>query len=548
MIRRTILATIAVLLQTTVLQAIDLCAIHFDKSFYVTGEVAWFRIYLPQSLEYDQSLIQVHLVDPSDNLVETLYFSVDEHTGGSGYFKIPYDWLSGMYYFVVTAQKEETNQYTELLRHQVPIYSDLNQRPVDFDSAAKGSRAWFPSLSDQLNIHIETVEPIYKVRDKVKVRIKVTDRNGSPVKAVLSVAVRDQELSQALSWPSYGKRSFEGSGFKVENDLTITGKVTDITSEQGLNFGYLAAVFPQQGSAKLFNSDQNGSFTMDFPVADGPQQIQLIDYRNTDIAASLLPPIDFKSEDYRPQLVYEQSIKDYLELSRRQKKVAQVFDQIATQVSSTDSRESSRKVPDKRIVMSDYEPFEDLAELFKDLFTHLKLKKKKSGDFEVKMVNPDNKPFYPGTPIFMIDGFVTRDTKFAATFDINNIEQIDLYFRYQKLTKYFGSLGRSGVVMITTKDKAALLPEKDGRNIFYVKGKSPAREFPDLKIIANSDSEHTPYFRPVVYWNPVIETNEQGEAVIEFIQSDDRSTFEVEVVGRDGSGDFSSGNYSYLVE
>lgn len=75
----------------------------------------------------------------------------------------------------------------------------------------------------------------------------------------------------------------------------------------------------------------------------------------------------------------------------------------------------------------------------------------------------------------------------------------------------------------------ALVVEYDGIQL-AIKYISPKYEKPTDK------NSRIPDYRNVLYWNPLVNTNDKGEAILEFYASDDISEYEIHVEGISNDG------------
>jgi hypothetical protein len=68
-------------------------------------------------------------------------------------------------------------------------------------------------------------------------------------------------------------------------------------------------------------------------------------------------------------------------------------------------------------------------------------------------------------------------------------------------------------------------------------GVQPLKEYstPTYNIISEENTR-MPDYRNVLYWDPHFETDEKGEAILEFYTSDDASVYEIKVEGLSKDG------------
>lgn len=516
------------------------CIVHTDKSFYVTGEVIWFKVYLPETLQYQRSLARVDLIDRDQEVLHTQYVKVNKQNNSNGYYLIPYGFKPDIYYLTVTVFNEDGNFPLNLVYHPVAIYNDLiklDTTVTDFVDPG-GAIPQNISANQNANLKVQVAKPTYQPRQEVTLTIKVTDKQGNPVQTNLSVSVVDDVLvnNHPKNLSNFTRGPDVGQSFLVDNEIAFRGIVKTSADNSVYETDYLGALIREEGLLRLFESYDDGTFEIDLPYFEGPRQMQLLGYFEPDLYMTLDKTI-YSSGDLQPlELVYTKEILEYLELSRQRKKINQLFDQLAFQGLPGPRPPENKLEPDRSLDLSVFEPFESMEGFFKQVVTPLKIKKLKDGSYDIKMVNPENKPFYKGVPRFMIDGRFINDPEVAVTMDMKSISRIDLFYFASNLRRQFDQFGNSGIAAIYTKEGTFLENGAGQPNIFDVHGGVPAADFQGVSGIATDPEQNTPVFNPVIYWDPSVNTDENGEASISFFHSDDRGKFRVEAMGDGGNG------------
>jgi TonB-dependent SusC/RagA subfamily outer membrane receptor len=134
------------------------------------------------------------------------------------------------------------------------------------------------------------------------------------------------------------------------------------------------------------------------------------------------------------------------------------------------------------------------------------------------------------TPLFIIDG-VAFDGM-LDDLNPNDIASIEI-LKNASATALYGARGANGVILITTKSagKAAIrlgLNKQDYYQTKYVPGVANtfavARRFYAPQYATTETTERTD-FRETIYWNPVVQTDKEGTAQLEFYNSDAATTF-----------------------
>ncbi len=153
----------------------------------------------------------------------------------------------------------------------------------------------------------------------------------------------------------------------------------------------------------------------------------------------------------------------------------------------------------------------------------------------VNTVSGDNEPLY------VIDGIPMEGVNALRTINPNQIASISV-LKDIASTSLYGMRGSNGVIIITTKsgnhhNKKIL--KKAKYNNYAVKRihNSGIQNLYTSKAfyIPVYNSKELPQertdFRPTIYWNPVVQTNEKGEASVDFYNSDAITSFKITTEG-----------------
>lgn len=524
---------IALLLYTlhATAQSNPACLVHLDKSFYVTGEVIWFKIYLPPHRANHDFMIRVGLLDQNGDVKDYFFLPTEGKTYAHGYYKIPYDWASGMYQLAFAAQEQASKQNITLAKIMMPIYNDLEKQDTS-NVFSPEKQASIAEINTELNIEITFNQSNYQSRDQVQASVQVKDAAGVPVRANVSVAVIDWALSgdNVLPQPSIHS-GFPLTDTALENHIFLRMKQLEEAGTTKNLFGIYVA---QDWQMHYASTNEKGLFFITIPPFYQEKSLQILGYPNPIVPVAMDDPLRSAPA---PPLPYTKGIREYLELSRQRKKIFQFYNTLETNLLFEEiNQKPAALMPDRTLRMAEYESFEDMATFFKEVLTSLSFKlDKKQNRYVARMYNPGTQDHYKGTPLFIIDGKITRDADFVARLKMNQLAQIDLYYIFSKINPNFKIIGNSGVVNIQSKTGISI-PEAEAKGVFNIIGMQVPAPFPLFPQASTEQSLHSPFFRPQLYWNPSLETDNQGNARFDFTQSDDLSTFRIQVIAQSEDG------------
>ena len=538
---RSILLIGSILLNFTALAASppDVAMVHFDKPFYVTGEIVWFKLYLPSTFQGKDFSVQLLILNEKGTPIHETFLPTEAKASCYGYYALPFDLDAGMYSFWFGARREN-GAVDELLRTEVPVFSDLKSLPKGLEiNAVQPPPQLDASLPDDLKVEIQVVgNTPPRSGQPVQLNIKVTDKNGNPVVAQGSVSVTDAEL---IGSPSTTAR-FGASLPAAPNWLSGVFYAGTVSFPDGKPFPapLLTALDVETNQLYFTQSDAKGHFLLQIPVYHGERRIQIIDHQGADIKVSLEQP---SLPSASQKLVLTPGILNYLDCSRKRKKIYQFY--------STVEADLQPQAPDIQPInwesrytyrVQNYERFVDLATFFREVIWLVEFLPQK-GRNVATMYNPVQQQEFSNPPLFLLDGKATFDADFIGRLDPANMQMIDLLNEPKLLRKYFPALGAGGVIRIRTLTGNQNLPPEQEEDIFTLPGLTAPAIFP-----FKTPNSTTPSLAPLLCWEPTLVTDKQGIATLNYYQNDDLSTFCVTVLVQGSDGRRGYGRFCYTVK
>ncbi len=521
--------------------------LHLDKGFYVTGELIWFNVYFPNRWQ-DSSFLTFSIFDENGRELENFGLCANGASHIPGYFPVPYEWNTGWYQFVLSGVQQKDSEPYELLRAQLPIYNDLKDLPENIDIRSIDTQGKpNEDFSEGLEIVLESIPQSISPGDSVSIRFQVKDQAGKPLEASASVSVYDEELVGASVWD--GPNLFKGKVFPDDFEVYEHPVLRGATFRQdGTPYltNFLGAYEPLRKKFHYEVAYDLNYFTYSFPVSYGSLEVQFMDFMEDELDIQLLTLPGPGPVKEGPSL-FTPGILRYLTASAKRKKIYKLFNSVEVQLPSQplSSRANSWK-PDRRFILDAYEDFEDLPSLLFEISTPLKFKSQKSGAYKAQMFNPEfgARTFYSGTPLFLVDGNMTRNDQFVANLDFDLIDTLDLYYYFDDLNKNFGVLGHNGLVHIQTHGPGVELPPQDPFYAYQIPAllpklqgySSPARE------------EGVPHLAPLQYWDAQLKTDADGNGQFTFKQGDYPGRFVITLCIQTEKGYFGVKQSFYTVD
>lgn len=520
------------------------CLVHFDKSFYVTGEYIWYHVFLPSDFERRNIAVRMTLHDDSGIEIHHQYHRAEGMDGFGGYYQIPFDQPSGVYPIAFSVYLPQNKETRVLGVFDIPIYNDLQETPQQIAN----DKTEEVTLSSDLNVRVRVENGALNLRDKVRTQISVFDENGSPVESVVSISVIDSELLQAGSpQVQKGHEISIHSLERIDSSLFFTGLWANRDGNP-LQANVMGAYVGRDQRIYYTKSDADGRFVLKLPDFYGSKAVQFLGYykETTDIKASL---DQIKVRPPQLKLIYTQEVIDYIELSRLRKKIYQLYTSLETQVIGPEvSHQPQILKPDLTYRIKEYENFDDIRAFFGELVTPLTFRVSSDSIYNAVLYNTKAKgvrnTFLTGTPLFIVDDKVTHDANFVARMSLDAVETVELFVDPDKLRRTFQAIGMSGVVRVTTQLQDVPMPESSEEDLYLVTGLQAPADFPGIDI----SNEEQPIYRPLIYWSGGQKTDSQGTLDLEFQHTDDPGKFIIQVVLQGVQGLRGFGTTSYQVE
>ena len=289
------------------------------------------------------------------------------------------------------------------------------------------------------------------------------------------------------------------------------------------------------------------------PDQSGPHTLQVVGYLYDEYADTKVEKKMSLStaDDVNFTNAYDADVQNYINSSNKRKRIYQYFNQLENDFEVEPMSIDRQDVkPNKSYKVKEYVNFENVGTFFSELLGG-QLEFKRDGDkITARTYNPTsnrsrgrkNFDYLARSPVFIIDGKMTKDAEYVYNMKLDNIDKIDLYFDWRDITKQFGTFGEFGYVVITTTLADVEIPESDREDIFSYSGLQQSVTYP---IEIKSMEKSIPVFKPSVYWNPTLQMKKAADGNLKFNASDDVSTFLVTVVAETEDGDILTGTTSY---
>lgn len=516
--------------------------VQLDKPFYTAGDPLAYQLFFPKSFEGKNLALKVALYHPDGQLVTEHFLKTDGKLNTHGYLKIPYDLPSQAYHWLLLGTHKDGKERIKLGELLLPIYNDLSNAPAPSQLSSLQASENQP---DKLSVDLQLLNQQISRGGRVQAKIAVQDQAGQPIDGILSITVKDAAL---LSMGTDNElSSFQlfipaDVAAQLSEQIHILGKSYDLDGKP-FQSAILCAYLREENQFFCTNAEADGSFSLVLPDLQGLRHIQFMDYQRSDIEVRLSDQIRLSTGVL---VNTKASLATYLNWSRLRKKIYQLYGTVEAPLTAKPAKIDAKVFkPDQRFVMAHYTPFDDLTIFFNEIVTPFKLREKGKRGYVARMFNPTQqiRQFYQGSPIFIVDGALTKDANFIYNIPIGKIDTIDLYFLPQSLQPQFGPIANSGMVIMKTSMNQLDLPSTDANNIFNISLLKEIFLEPEIAVEVQDPIK----IGPNLLWLANQKLSSAGSYQLDFQHSDDLGTFLIEIAVQSTDGQTATHTQYYEV-
>jgi hypothetical protein len=410
-------------------------------------------------------------------------------------------------------------------------------------------------------VEIEKSKGIYTTREGVKTTIRVSDSNGLAVKSKMAIRVFNESLFAAepkassesnthwINWEKVFGATPVTSVLQRERNLMLSGKVTMQDGSPVPDSTMLIFFFEKNLIGYHQYVSRNGEFNV--PLVYGfkgtDRVLYTARYKNkdmTDIKVTL-------QEEVLPDLRLvngtspKEPINRYASYASQNKLISEsytFYGDKPQQLSIDPNFPIEDELGGVDIVLDihDFVVFPTMAEVIRELLRAVEYRKIGNREL-IRVYKLRSKPVTGAEPIYVIDGRLTKDKSEFLKLVPADVVYIKVVRDERKL-RQLGPLFDNGAIMVKTKNGTGESVDEQA-NSFVLKGLAPVAERK-----WQTKASHIPDFKAQLYWNPLMETNDQGEVTFDFTTSDDIGNFKIEVNGLGDNGKFIHSEDSFRVE
>ncbi len=488
---------------------------------------------------------------------------------------------NGQIYFAARGLTSEQPLIINFPKQEIP-HGVSTITVFDEDGIAQSQRSVYVEKDSPFTVTKSQGKDEYDLREEAEFVFKITDAQGVAVKANLSVAVVDATIpkrpttklrdylalnsdltqSQSVDWATTNTRiidqllvtqPFTRFNWRhvmdhtapntplamEESGITVSGSITNEEDQPAANQTILLSSPQLPQVFRWAVSDSLGNFEINNLSVQGKHQGYLklndtLGQQHTLKLASAQPlPRQWHRLNFITEHPYPKEKALVNELAKY--RVAQMPDQAAQ------PNEAFYGKPDKTIVLQDFTKMPDMTEVFRELLPGVRLRDR-DGYQEIRVIETLEdyltgetlNRFQEEGPLLLVNNVPIFDPEFIVNLDPDVVTKIDILYGKRSIfgENIFQELEFSGIVAFTTSKPVIDEQQSYGLTAFNLHG------FNTLLETAQSIDlpKRSPDLRDVLYWGPMINTDEDGNFKIKFNTSDVPSDFIIEIQGLSEDG------------
>jgi hypothetical protein len=178
--------------------------------------------------------------------------------------------------------------------------------------------------------------------------------------------------------------------------------------------------------------------------------------------------------------------------------------------------------------------FPTMEDVLREVIPFVQYRKRGSAEgVRMMLAYPQGNRVSKSNPLFVVDGVMTRDTKFFMKIkpkDVTTIKIVNNPNRLQQL----GKIGENGVLLLESK-RGNLSDSLRRATNHEVTGLNPAIPFRDVTK-AKTSSQRVPDLRSTLFWQPKASPDNTGRLELSFVPGDDVGPVKIIVQGLTSDG------------
>jgi hypothetical protein len=489
-----------------------------DRTMYVSGEKVLFSAFIFNTTDHFSKefsrTFYCELITPDGHKITGGKYLL-QNSSGQGCLTIPEETISGIYFlkfYTRFMRNISTDEYKYIMLKIInPYKTEVLSGNDAVDTIDLAGNNTVVHEGDQ-SLNILSGKKTFSPREEIRLNIRGNTGKGLPPRLCLSVI--PESTYNDTFFPDTNKLNTATNGvyFPETRGISLSGQLIGKESGKPVPHAKVNLSIIGNKDIQVVRTDSSGRFFFALPDYYGKKDIFLCAEDLPDITTEILIDNDFCS---RPVTLPSPRFKMNEKEMKAAYKLAvnsMITSVFREEISASDSTAEENNPsfygePSEVLVMEKYIDLPTLEEYFTELPVGVKLRKiqgKKKFRF---YITQDEIPLYD--PLMLVDWVAVDDIEKILAMSPLDIERIELVN-----TPYVkGNITYGGIISFVSKknDFAGIDLPTSGTFVNY----SFLEECTE-NIRSGPSSGNIPDSRNTVYWNPAVQTNDDGTASISF--------------------------------
>ena len=510
-----------------------------DRTMYVSGEKVLFSAVIfnvkdPFAEEYSRTFY-CELITPDGNKIAGGKYLI-QNSSGQGCLTIPEETISGIYFlkfYTRFMRNISTDEYKYIMLKIInPFKTEVLSGNDAFDTTDLPGNNMEIHAGDQ-SLDILSGKKTFSPREEIRVNIRGNAGKGLTTKLCLSVI--PESTYKDRFFPDKNKLDPAKNGVYIPETrgISLSGQLIGKESGKPVPDAKVNLSIIGDKDILVVHTDSSGRFFFALPDYNGKKDIFLCADDLPDITPEILIDNDFCSRPVNlpsPRFTLnEEEMKAAYKLAVNSR-ITSMFreDTMARDSSGEENNTPFYGEPSEVLVMEKYIDLPTLGEYFTELPGEVKLRKIQGRKQFRFYTTQDDMSIYD--PLVLVDWVAVNDIEKILAMSPLEIERIELVNSpYVK-----GNITFGGIISFVSKknDFAGIDLPTSGTFVNYSFLEECTENIPSVLLPGN-----IPDSRNTVYWNPAVQTNDDGTAGISFIAPDTPGKYYIRLKGISKTGE-----------
>ena len=332
------------------------------------------------------------------------------------------------------------------------------------------------------------------------------------------------------------------SSAQREDLLTVKARATYKDNGEPVKLRQFFLILPEEKMIMQDVSNDRGELL--FPVFDFKgEKTGLIDVIDEGFRENIEIRLDEAVDSYSmsavtdSELTYGDDIIGFIEAHNRISQIRNAYYSYPLNEQKLDDEEFPLRFYrhfDNEVILEEFIEFPNMKEVFREIVEGVIVRSRKGVPF-LRVYSKELDYKFEGTPLILINGKPTYDQRSVFSLKPGEVHSVEV-LSSRKSLEPFGIIGKNGIIAIYTKNPEMIVESVETENRFRILGFAEESDFMKAYPQLSEKDPRIPVYANIVYWNPHVVTDSNGDALLKFQLPDNTGNFKILVSGITAQG------------